>query len=203
MPPAPVAVDPVQVPAAGPTSDGPNALHRGRLSWTGAGVLFLPCGETQELAVFDEAGVATGLTRESGDQYVEVDGARLTEGEGANTLLLRGLRFSRPAEVGDGCARDLSKLLVQASGQEPFWSVDLRKDRLSWVVPGAEPVWLSTAAGSPSGTWLASTDGHSLTLRISGTPCRDASVGAWHGLTVAVVHNGASYSGCGVRGWAE
>jgi len=110
------------------------------------------------------------------------------------------LEVRRAAWEGGGCGDPEPGLVYSASGTEPFWSLTVLDETLTWRTPEAER---TMTHGGPyrmdRGGWRVdgvADEGTSLVARFYPEPCRNAMSGAWFHMTVEVELDGTRYEGC-------
>ncbi len=134
---------------------------------------------------------------------VLVEGAR---GPGVEALAVR-----RAAWEGGGCADPEPELAFRAQGTEPFWSLSVMGDTLTWRTPdGQRTLHHRGPYRSDRGDWIVdgtaepTTPGSGatpvLTARFYPEPCRDAMSGAWFHMSAEVDLEGREYLGCAFTG---
>mgnify|MGYP006908253989 CR=1 FL=1 len=171
-----------------------------------------PCGEDRELAVGRHPALSEAYALlspgEGAPVFVEVVGSRTTPEDqgGKETLAVRALRRAAPAEEGFGCGEDVSGFAFRASGVEPFWSVRVTPEGLTYTTPELAPTLFSGAEPRRDGEgWVyeASSSGpEALTLRLELQPgrCSDSMVGAVCSGSAAVGLGGAIHARCAPEG---
>lgn len=115
------------------------------------------------------------------------------------TGLLSCRREAPPPPADGGAAAAIS---ASARGNEPFWAVDVTPGGITWRTPDNLPDGLRFPATAPvsdsaSHAWTTSAGGHTLTLRLTRTPCQDTMSDQAFGWTSAVQLDSMSATGCG------
>lgn len=183
---------------------------------------FKPCDSEQDLWVVDDtreglAGPYESLT--SGvyqELYVVLLGAvgpAPLDGFGADyagAITVADLRHAAPES--HACNEDLSGIKVQATGNEPFWRVDIRQEEISLAELGSEDRRFSTTSISALESDLqqfrgaAAAEGRqpasaSIVVTIEKHPCRDSMSGAYFSYAARVEVDGRELVGCARQGW--
>jgi uncharacterized membrane protein len=165
---------------------------------------FQPCGQADAQPVDDETGSEArriiedlGYGADRVHAAVVLDGARLVE-----------IRTAAP-EVRD-CESILSDGLLEAHGNEPFWSVRIESDREArWITPEDldgrgyfDGSWGRTDGGDL--VWVGRRDGvdgvELLRVRIVEERCLDTMSGARFPFSATVEEGGTTYRGCALEG---
>ena len=184
---------------------------RGCLVLVCEAVMLKPCGEERELAVEPHPALAeayAALSRgEGAPVFVEVVASRFVDDAlDAEVLAARELRRAAPAEEGFGCDEDVSGFAFRAAGVEPFWSVRVAPDGLTYTTPELAPTLFEGAEPRRRGegwVWeVSSTGPEALTLRLElhPGPCSDSMVGALYSWSATVDIGGAVHEGCAWEG---
>lgn len=153
------------------------------------------------------AGLAPGVEPMEG-VFVDVLG---TLDEGGRGPVLEALEVRRAAWEGGGCSGPEPDLAFRAQGTEPFWSLSVQEETLTWRTPDGERTLDHRGPyRSDRGDWLVDgTDGPAaagsgveptLTARFYAEPCQDAMSGAWFHLSAEVELDGREYRGCAYSG---
>jgi uncharacterized membrane protein len=189
---------------------------------------FEPCDGDHALWVVDETGGDLGrvyedLTHEVYQRlYVEIlgtEGERPEEGFGADyggSITVIALRHAASESL--GCGWDLTGILFRASGNEPFWHVDIRADAILLnEMDSGERVFLPSSETNESlqpsggdgleqyrGMARGGPDvapGGSIVITFSEQPCRDSMSGAFFNFAARIEVDGRELSGCARPGW--
>jgi putative lipoprotein len=203
-------------------------LRRGHLVLGHEVRSFEPCGGDHALWVVDETGgdlhsVYEDLSHEVYQRlYVEIlgaEGERPEEGFGADyggSITVIALRHAASESL--GCNWDLSGILLRASGNEPFWHIDVRADEILLnEMDSGERVFLPPSATDESlqsygGDGLAQfrgtakvgpevARGGSIVVTVFEQPCRDSMSGAFFSFAARIQVDGRELSGCARPGW--
>lgn len=176
---------------------------------------FRACGSEEDLWAIDSTGVLWDLHQElapSEAPYEEVFAAVFgvvgpppNEGFGADyegSLVVKEVLYV--AGEGLGCGSDWSEFSYRASGNEPFWNLEITPQvleldqlglgRRSWTLTHEEHEadGVHFTGRAPDGTMVEAS--------FSRKPCRDSMAGAYFGFSVAVQIDGEKLLGCGLRG---
>jgi uncharacterized membrane protein len=140
--------------------------------------------------------------------FVDVLGAR---SEGERGPVVEVLEVRRAAWEGGGCSDAEPGLAFRAQGTEPFWSLSVLEDTLTWRTPEGQRTlahrgpyrsdrgdWL--VDGTPGPTVAGSGVTPVLMARFYPEPCRDAMSGAWFHMSAEVQLDGREYRGCAFAG---
>lgn len=139
--------------------------------------------------------------------FIEVLGAYV---EGDRGPAVEALEVRRAAWEGGGCTDPQPDLAFRASGTEPFWSLSVMGESMTWRTPeGQEALEHRGPYRSDRGDWLV--DGTfdagapvgattALSARFYAEPCRDAMSGAWFHLSAEVAFEGREFQGCAYMG---
>jgi uncharacterized membrane protein len=212
---AATATDARPAEAAAGHGDRPR-LFRGTVTATPRGLRFVPCGGTAPLHLADDTGndlaaiVGPPGTPER-EVYVELMGEvaplpsdnALPGVEGV--IDARRLLFASREQGARGCEIDLAGIEVVARGNEPFWTVAVRREGITLTTPahrdglvftdleavlqGGQRTYAarrSAAGGGPA----------ELRLTIVEEPCRDSMAGDWHVWTARLELDGETRRGC-------
>jgi len=197
-------------------------LRRGHLVFGHEVRSFEPCGSEGALWVLDETGgelarVYEELTYEPYQRlYVEIlgrDSARPDEGFGAEydrSITVTALRHAASESL--ACEWELSGVVMRASGNEPFWHVEVRPGEILLSELGEEDRLFSLAPSESREDGLLQFRGTA--VRESGQPpgavilvtvdehlCRDSMSGAFFSFAARVEVDGRTLAGCARRGW--
>lgn len=128
----------------------------------------------------------------------------------AGRLLTRGLFYGSAITLLSACAlhspapHDAPLTQLVAQGNEPFWSVTVDGNTLTWKTPEMpEGIQLSTRRLADSqgvGFTGQDGDGRRFMLDISRRPCTDSMSGAAFEFTAVWILDGARTLGCARRG---
>ncbi len=203
-----------------PPQDPMDKIYRGTLILGDVVRSFTPCGETRAIWVVDDTeGLLERIYNELNDgaasaTYVEfrgtLDGApagpasRGYEGQ----ITVRDLVRAEILGESRGCNDLRPGVDFRASGNEPFWSVEIGTRTIVFRQPD-EPSMLIFPPTVPElqkdRMVFNSTSMKDAKLRIRITlepvPCRDTMSGAYSSWTTAVEIFGKTYRGCAVQGW--
>lgn len=139
--------------------------------------------------------------------FVEVLGA-FSEGDRGPSV--EAIEVRRAAWEGGSCDEPQPGLAFRASGTEPFWSLSVLGESMTWSTPeGQEVLEHRGPYRSDRGDWLV--DGtfevgapvgaaSALSARFYAEPCRDAMSGAWFHMTAEVAFEDREYRGCAYAG---
>ncbi len=222
--PAPAAAPPpAPVAAPAPSPQAPTGQEiRGHLS-IGAGIearSFKLCGAEESIWVEDRTdGDLWGIYREMATFpnrpiYMIVRGELQPSppsGFGAHysqQLLIYDLRHA--ATESAGCFDDLSRLEFRASGNEPFWSLEISQRGLAFSEMGQEGRTLFPYAppGSTNGriVYQSQTGGNtprSIGISLDERPCSDTMVDSYFSFSATVEIDGRVLNGCALEGGAR
>ena len=177
---------------------------------------FKPCGKEVEYWVVDLTGgeiwkAYQTLTRQPYQRiYVEVRGhlgPAPSEGFGADyeqQLLLFELR--RAGIETRGCAEDLTGMAFLASGNEPFWNVEISENEIAFSQLGQPRIAFPYAPPHLSGTsriYRSSTKGHPphhMEITLHEKRCIDSMSGEHFSFAAQVNLDGRKYMGCAKEG---
>jgi putative lipoprotein len=183
---------------------------------------FRPCGTEQDLWVMDETGVGLAQVYETLTSGVYQDlyavvlgevGPAPADGFGADyagSIAVVSLLHAAPES--HACDEDLSGITVQASGNEPFWRLDIRDEGILLSELGSEDRLFSPATGSSEEGGLrrfrgaaeaeaGQEAGASINVVIEERACRDSMSGAYFSFSARVEVDGRELVGCARRGW--
>lgn len=196
------------------STDRQPARYRGHLVWGHESRSFTECGEERSGWVVNEAGdelvnVYEELTSTPYQRmFVEVRGTwgdAPAEGFGADYAeALTVTELLRAEGEGFGCRLELTGAQFIASGNEPSWRLQVRREDVvlrSMVSPdgtvfndlrksGDEPVIVFEASGA---------DGD-IRVTVEKRRCIDSMSGARYAYTASVDHGGAVFKGCAAQG---
>jgi putative lipoprotein len=178
---------------------------------------FEPCGPiaSPPLALVDSTrGELTAAYQElvgepGGRLYVEVrgrvePGARGGMGS-SRTRQLVAQEVRRASFEPEGCDESLQGVAFRATGNEPFWAVEVTTIDITLERPDVEPVRFPYAPSTDSaGQRVYSSslpNGATLRLAIQETRCQDGMSGFWFPFTAELGLNGETMYGCAAEGW--
>ena len=195
--------------------DGTRASRiTGHLVWGHEGRSFAECGGDRQAWVINASGdelvdVYNELTTAPYQpMFVEVRGEWTdapTEGFGAaHDRALRIIELLRAENEGFGCRLELDGVLFIASGNEPFWRLEIREDGMSMRsmgVPGEIEFPAPRVSGRPPRVELEA-DGAEAAIRISleQRRCVDSMSGARYAWAASVDIDGRRLEGCAAKG---
>ena len=211
--------------AAEAETPGPMPFQRGHLVLGHEVRSFEPCDSQEALWVLDETGgelarVYEELTYEVYQRlYVEIlgqEGARPEQGFGADydkSITVTALRHAAPESL--ACDSDLSDVVMRASGNEPFWRVDVRQGEILLSELGADDRWFTSSSSSASeaqadglrqyrgtaGTESGQPASDAIVVTIDEHSCRDSMSGAYFSFVAHVEVDGRELAGCARQGW--
>ncbi|HSM06263.1 MAG TPA: hypothetical protein VK858_16705 [Longimicrobiales bacterium] len=167
------------------------------------------CGTGEELPVDGPAlpdlldlhtSLAPGMEPMEG-VFVDVLGTIRDSGGGPE---VDALEVRRAAWEGGGCGDGGPPPVYSASGTEPFWSLTVTDETLTWSTPEGGttmehqgPYRMNLGGWQVDGTSAA---GGELTARFYPEPCQNAMSGAWFHMRAGVELDGTSYEGCAWSG---
>lgn len=124
-------------------------------------------------------------------------------GDGGDWLDALDLR--RVYDEGWACDGDVAGILLEGSGTEPFWTVLVETDAVSWSTPGGTEAfehegleWSDRGSRVVAGVQAES--GRSIEVEAWEEPCRDAMSGAWYHMVMEATLDGRTYTGCAYLG---
>lgn len=131
---------------------------------------------------------------------VDLVPARVGLAIGCGLLGLLSCRKESPPPPPDAGAT--VAISARARGNEPFWSVNVAPDGITWLTPDNMPDGLRfppavPVSDSAAHAWTTSAGGHALTLRLTLAPCQDTMSGEAFGWVSAVQLDSMSATGCG------
>jgi len=195
---------------AGPTG----SRIRGHVVWGHESRSFTECGSKREGWVINESGdelveVYEELTSAPYQpMFAEVRGewvAAPQEGFGAEFgEALRITEFLRAENEGFGCRLDLSGVLFVASGNEPFWRLQIRDDGMTMRSMGSpeERVFGAPDRREQAGRIAFESGGPDSGIRVvlESRRCVDSMSGARYAWAVTVDVDGRQLKGCAAEG---
>ena len=208
--PVPAATAPAASPSE-PPAESSLALKRGMLSLGTEQTTFQPCGEDARLWVIDQtAGVLSEtFANESKpiELFVEAHGERAPtppEISAARAypgaFILEEVLYATPPSEAGGCNEPRPAYVVVARGNEPFWSVEVKDDKLIWRQPDdpKELTFDAIEGEDAEGTvgYTGSSQGHAIELFVAAQPCRDSMSGAYFAYSARATFDGKALEGC-------
>lgn len=201
-----VELEPIAVPRGG--------RFRGHLVWGHESRSFTECGGEREGWVLNEAGdelveVYEELTTAPYQpMFVEVRGtweASPREGFGAEyDAALRITELLRAENEGFGCRLDLDDVLFVASGNEPFWRLQIRDDGIfmrSMEAPDEIVFPAPEMRGqAPLITFISSAPDAGIEVSLEERRCIDTMSGARFAWAATVTTGGKNFAGCAAEG---
>lgn len=178
---------------------------------------FKPCGKDIEYWVLDRTGgelwkVYRKLTRKPYEaMYAEVRGqleASPSHGFGADydpQLTVTELR--RAGVETHGCGEDLAGIEFRASGNEPFWNVQISESGIIFSQLGKPKLMFPYAPSSASGGWQAYSSRidepvqHGIEIALREKRCIDSMSGEHFSFAAQVSIDSHMYAGCAREGW--
>jgi uncharacterized membrane protein len=176
---------------------------------------FRPCESEEDLWAIDSSGILWDLHQElapGAKPYEEVFAAvsgylapRQTDGFGAEyegTLVVVEVLYA--AGEGLGCETEWTEFSYKASGNEPFWNLDITPQAIelnqlgvgyrSWTLfyEGTDEAAIHLEGRAPEEA--------KIDVEFRREPCRDSMAGAYFGFSVAVQIGEEELLGCGLRG---
>lgn len=175
-----------------------------------------PCGEVEDLWVIDSSGtlkaahgalagsmtdaprvfvVATGRTGPAPDDGFGEDYA--------GSVTIKEVIYV--ALEGHGCDFDLTRFVYRASGNEPFWMVEVLPEGMTFSRPGYPTVtWpgVSREATTDQLVFTGSGGDQPGHLTIAPGPAYDSMSGAYHGHRADFELGGEKFAGVAMRGFA-
>lgn len=113
------------------------------------------------------------------------------------------LYLRRAALEGWDCGDVDPTVVVQASGTEPFWSLNVTTEGAEFATPqGRQAIEFGALTEDDEGWVMQGTgpDGGNVFVSLVALPCRDAMSGAYSHLSAEVQTGGQTFSGCGWLG---
>ena len=187
------------------------ALKRGMLLFSSDQATFQPCGEEGRLWVIDQTDGVLGETFANESKplelFIEAHGERVpvpTEIAAARAyrgaFILEEVLYATPPSESGGCNEPVPAYVVAARGNEPFWSVEVKDDKLIWRQPEdpKELVFDAIEGEDAEGTvgYTGSAQGHSIELFVEAQPCRDSMSGAYFAYSARATFDGKALKGC-------
>jgi uncharacterized membrane protein len=217
-PPVPSQPPEASAPANSPTSaateppaESSLALKRGTLVLAAQHATFRPCGAQADLWVVDQTDGDLRRTFAAEttpiELYIEAHGERAPVPEGnanarafAGAFLLEEVLYATQPAESRGCMEAAPNYIVRASGNEPFWSVEVGTDKMVWRQPDGpkEIVVAAPESQVAEGTvgYVGTGGEHKVELFVDLQPCRDSMSGAFHAYSARAVLDGTEFKGC-------
>jgi putative lipoprotein len=203
-----------------PVVEAPREFHRGFLSFGETTQSFTPCGQDRAYWVVDETGGALRQVHadlSAGRRepvYAEVRGrvGPATPEHAAmgyaGELTVGFLAHAAPAAETRGCGGVAAGVQYRASGNEPFWSVEIGPRRIELRRPD-EPTRLLFPLVLPTtrpGLVIYETSTlqapvTKIRITLEPNPCIDTMSGAYHTWSATVEVGNRTYKGCAIQGW--
>ncbi len=198
----------IALPADLPTESSLD-MKRGRIALEDERARFQACDEATEWPVVDPTDVLRVTFANEPkplELYVEMYGERadvLANAAGSApqaAFVVEEVLYAAPASEARGCAEPAPTYVVAARGNEPFWSIEVANDQLTWRQPDApqELVFDALDAESAEGTvgYQGSADGHSIEVFVTAEPCRDSMSGAYFAYSARATFDDKQLTGC-------
>jgi len=208
--PAPTAPAPA-APSSALPAESSLALKRGTLSLASEQATFQPCGEQAPLWVIDQTDGVLHETFANESKplelYVEAHGERTpvpTEVAAARpyrgAFILEEVLYATPPSDAHGCNEPAPTYVVAARGNEPFWSIEVADDKLTWRQPEEPQELVIDAVQSEDAEgavgYTGSAQGHTIEVFIEAQSCRDSMSGAYFAYSARATFDGKSLKGC-------
>lgn len=209
--PSPATPTPAAAPVD-PATESSLSIKRGIVMLTSDSRTLRLCGETADLWLAGEGDaldeIYSRLAGEPGAAlYIEARGERTTTPQGTTipvtytqTFLLEQVLFAALPGEGGACAAGTPAWRVRASGNEPFWSVEITGERIQLREPEpAMPLNLPVTESQDSEgtvTYRAAGEGHVLELVVASQACSDSMSGAYFAYTAEGKLDGRELRGC-------
>lgn len=214
--PEPAPADPLPEltgPAPEPPTDSGLAIKRGTLTLERERATFRPCGEAQDLWVFDqtenalEKTFASELQAGSLKVYIEAYGERGPVSDEVpasrgypGMFALEEVLYATIEGAAKACDQPVPTYIVTARGNEPFWSVEVHETQMIWRSP-EEPKELTLEvepAQDAEGAvrYQARGGDHQLELLLDAQACRDSMSGDFFAYAARAVFDGEELKGC-------
>lgn len=197
---------------ATPETDSSLAIKRGVMTIAEERATFTPCDAKAELWVLDQSPGILTQTLIEGEQaapvslYVEVYGERAPADEVPEAqdfegvFVLEDVLYAGIPGEGRGCEAPAPSYVVLARGNEPFWSVEVRDDRVIWRQPDApqeiqfgEP---QTINAEGAVRYAVGNAEHQLELMVHALACRDTMSGEFFAYTAKALLDSRELNGC-------
>jgi len=203
-----------QLVHSGPESGSEDGRFRGQLVWGHESRSFTSCDDGREGWVINDSGdelveVYDELTSAPYQpMFVEVRGEWIEapdEGFGADfEESLRITELLRAENEGFGCRLDLEDVLFVASGNEPFWRLQVREDGVSMRLmdaPGEIEFPAPRLSGqTPHIVFEAEGAGSGISISLERRRCVDTMSGARYAWVANVETAGRQFRGCAAEG---
>jgi len=197
--------------SAEPPAESSLSLKRGTLVLAAQQATFRPCNEGSELWVVDQTDgdLRRTFANESTplELYIEAHGERAPVPEGniaarafTGAFLLEEVLFATQPAESQGCKEPAPTYIVRASGNEPFWSVEVGAERMTWRQPDEpkEVIVEAPQSQDAEGTvgFVGTAGEHKVELFVDSQPCRDSMSGAFYAYSARAVLDGKDFKGC-------
>lgn len=195
-----------------PAAESSLSIKRGIAMLTTDSRTLRLCGESVDLWLAGEGdeldAIYSRLAGEPGAAlYIEARGERTTTPQGtvipatyAQTFLLEQVLFAALPGEGGACAAGAPAWRVRASGNEPFWSVEITAERMLLREPEpAMPLDLPVTESQDSEgtvTYRAAGESHVLELVVAAQACSDSMSGAYFAYSAEGRLDGRELRGC-------
>ncbi len=194
-----------------PATESSLSIKRGIVMLTADTRTLRLCGESADLWLAGEGEaldeIYSRLAGEPGTSlYVEVRGERTTTPQGtaipatfAQTFLLEQVLFAAIPGEGGACPASPPAWRVRASGNEPFWSVEITERMLLREPERATPLDLPVSESQDTEgtvTYRAAGEGHLLELVVIAQACSDSMSGAYFAYAAEGTLDGRELRGC-------
>jgi|JRYE01.1.fsa_nt_gb uncharacterized membrane protein len=211
-PPSVATVEPdgVSSPAELP-AESSLALKRGTLSLASEHATFRLCAEETQLWVIDQTENVLRDTFKGEslplELYVEAYGERMATPANVaaaraygGLFILEEVLYAAPSGETRGCEEAAPAYVVAARGNEPFWSIEVADDKLTWRQPEApqELVFDAVQSEDAEGTvgYSGSVQDHTIEVFITAESCRDSMSGAYFAYSARATFDGRQLTGC-------
>lgn len=178
----------------------------GELSVAQGRLMLQPCGSNRQIEV-EDAGALN--LRQDIEQLLGDGAGRLFADLGGADQgnRLQASRLYRLQPEGKGCQEEgFSRMIARASGNEPFWNIQITSKGLILQRPGEEPLALPYLEEQlPEGRLYFSSeaDGQRLSLWLAPQRCQDDMSGAIRHLGAELRLNDQRMTGCAYLGGAR
>jgi len=189
--------------------------ERGVVRFDGGRGHWQPCDGGEGGLLWDPTGTlrlaVTQVSGPGGSAYAEIatirgDAPAAARGPARqHAWMVTGINRLLPDAEG-GCNRPAGSFLYRASGNEPFWAVEVRSDSLILLQPDAPSriAWPAPAPIDREGghAWdcPAGPAAPALRLEITTEPCADGMSGAWNSGTATATLGSRTLHGCAYQG---
>ena len=171
---------------------------RGELVAAGQGYTFQPCGSSQARLVADRtSGDLPSLWHQLGVDAQQALFVEAVVDTAADSAVVSEIR--RAAGEGRGCAESWD-YEVRAHGNEPFWSITVKRDTILFEQPDEPHRIVFPYAAASSGTYRSVAAGDSLVLTLEEHRCQDGMSGFIFPLTAHARVRGRELHGCASEG---